>query len=66
MGPDDDMPRPPLVQEAFEGMGDIVDEVGRLLGVRRACGRVARGEPRDALANTVAFTDTGGLGNRRR
>ena len=62
----------PLVQEAFDGVGDVADEVGRPLGVRRAGGRVACGEPGDALAHTVAFADamafanTGGLGNRRR
>ena len=62
----------PLVQEAFDGVGNVADEVGRPLGVRRAGGRVAGGEPGDALAHTVAFADAvaftnaGGLGNRRR
>ena len=62
-GTTNDMPHPstddgmcPLVKEAFDGVGDVLDEAGSPLGLRRG----------DALANTMAFTNTGGLGNRGR
>ena len=62
-GTTDDMPHLstddgmcPLVQEAFDGVGDVLDEAGSPLGLRRG----------ETLANTVAFTNTGRLGNRRR